>query len=217
MPTGQYPPVPGVARCDLLYLLTSPYNNVSVMNSFYWYDASVTRDATYLSALAEDVNAAFVAAGSLEDQWTQYVTLETIRVTDLETVPHLTLDRAAGHVGDGGAGATTPATVVAVVRLPVLNPGEPQGTYIRHGPIQEAAIDGNTVGATARGEIATAYTLFFNTLKASQAPGIPVAVSVYNPGGSGATRYRDTGLINPIVEDSISVRPLIGRRASAQT
>jgi hypothetical protein len=149
------------------------------------------------------------------DDWT----LNSCRAIDLDTTTHLSAD-SNGTVGIGGTAATLPLTVAAVVRIPNTEGGAPKRPYVRHTPLFEADVAGNTIAGAAMTAITSAWEASLADLAASQPDGELVVVSVYEPkasgGGTPATLYRAAGLVKVGGATALSVRPLVGRASSRQ-
>lgn len=214
-----FPPVPDVAKIEFRLELAGAFGALDMQYEVYWKDEVATRDFPYLVDLADSALAAWADVDGVASLMDSTVTCR-VRVVDLDTVTHLSADAAGSEPGIGSTDTWLPATVCAVLRIPNTEGGAPRSPYLRHGPLSESAVAGNTVSPSHRTLIEDAWKATFANLAAAQTDGDLVVVSVYEPkasgGGTPATLYRTTGVAKIAAPTAVTVRPLIGRAGSRQ-
>lgn len=213
-----YPPIPDVARVDLIGVGDLGVGmQVVAQNSIYCRDTVLPWTTAKLIALGDTVRAWW---DSNMDTLTS-INWQLVRcdVQNLDTVGNPTIQVNFTDIPGTVAGDVWTALVCPVVKFLGDAGGTPSFSYIRGWGAAESQMSGNGLQGGYGGSLETAWAQLATDLSAAVPSQAQVIVSVYEPkatgGGTPATRYRDTGLSNTL--DGVVVRNLQGRSVSRQT
>jgi len=217
MGQATYPAVADVARIDLVQTLIGDYGNIQSMQSLYVFDPIATRDEAYLTALGTAIEAAWLDPDDgVSDALPTSCRLDFVRVTDLNTVVRPYVEVVSEGTGQS-ASAEAPALLCCVLRFHAGFSGFPKQSYVRHGPLLDVQLEGNTIQPASLADIVSKWDFMHDALNAGT--GVHVILSVFEPkstpGYDPDEPYREVPLVSEVV--SVSGRALVGRSVSRQT
>lgn len=209
MPQATFPPISDTARFDLLYHSNDGVAIVDCMNTLWCHKDTGWSTSELLDA-AEDIRQSWETniAPLVQVEYELY----QINVKNWNNVLNAVNEYTFTPVVGTASGDPIPFTSAAIVRW-VTGGTAPSSCYIRHGGIVESQVDGQHLGTTAQGDIKDGWDALSDDLTSVSRN--HVCVQVFNPGGSGPTRYKDAGTVEDV--QSNVVRRRLGRSVSRQS
>jgi hypothetical protein len=209
MPQPTFPPISDTVLVDLLYTSNDGVAVVNAQNRLAAHFDTPVSNAD-IDTLVDDIKASWITniLPLVQTEWA----LVGMRAKNWNNVLNPVREYSWTPEVGTAAGDPVPFTACAVVRFQTEGT-TPSSCYIRHGGLVESQVDGNHLGTVAQAAIAAAWLAVSNDITILGRD--HVCVQVYNPGGSGATLYKDAGTVEDV--NDASCRRLIGRSASRLT